>query len=229
MNGLDLGMIAMIALAGSAGHCVGMCGGFIVAYSSAKIDPASSKISQFIRHLNYNAGRVSAYALMGAIFGFFGMLFTASMGFHGALLIIAGAFMVLTAMAMFGFSRILLSIEYSMNKMPTFKRAFSSLIRSQKLSSFFALGALNGFFPCGFVYFFAAKAAATASPLGGMIVMLVFGFATIPLLAILGQSVSFLSSLTFRQVMNRVAASAILLYGMVTIYYGLAYFFDFPI
>ena len=98
MNGLDLGMIAMIALAGSAGHCVGMCGGFVVAYSSAKIDPSSSKISQFIRHLNYNAGRVSAYTLMGALFGSLGMLFTASMEFHGTLLIVAGAFMVLLFM-----------------------------------------------------------------------------------------------------------------------------------
>jgi hypothetical protein len=229
MNSIDFGTIAMIAIAGSAGHCIGMCGGFVIAYSSAKIDPNLSKFSQLIRHLNYNFGRVSAYTIMGLFFGSIGMLFTTTMEFHGALFILAGILMSLTGLAMFGFSKLLLSIEYSMSKLPAFKKAFSSLIKSQSIRSFFALGMLNGVFPCGFVYFFAAKAAASASPLDGALVMLVFGLATIPALAMLGQSVSFLRSLMFRQIMNRIAASAILLYGIVTIYYGLAFFFELPI
>jgi len=228
MNNIDLGMIATIALAGSMGHCIGMCGGFVVAYSSAKINPSLSKLSQFIRHLNYNLGRVSAYGFMGLLFGSIGMLFTVNMGFHGILLIIAGLLMILTATAMFGFSKLLLSIEYSMNKLPAFKKLFSNLIKSQNIGSFFALGVLNGFFPCGFVYFFAAKATTTASPVNGMLVMIIFGIATIPALALLGQSVSFLRSLAFRQIINRIAASAIFTYGVVTIYYGLAYFFELP-
>lgn len=229
MNSVDLGMIAMIALAGSAGHCIGMCGGFVIAYSSAKINPTLSKVSQFIRHLNYSLGRVSAYGSMGFLFGFIGMMFTVNMEFHGFLLILAGILMILTSLAMFGFSKILLSIEYSLNKIPGFKKAFSSLMKSQSIGSFFALGFLNGLFPCGFVYFFAAKAASTASPISGALVMVVFGLATIPVLTFLGQSVSFLRSLAFRQVMNRVASTAILLYGVVTVYYGLAYFFELPL
>lgn len=229
MNSIDFGMIALIAFTGSMGHCIGMCGGFVVAYSSAKITPSMSKLEQLIRHLYYNLGRVSAYTVMGAIFGTIGMAFTVSMEFHGVLFLIAGVLMVFTALAMSGISKLLLSVEYSMSKLPAFKQLFSRLIKSQKLTSFFALGVLNGLFPCGFVYFFAAKASATASPLYGALVMLVFGLATIPALAFLGQSVSFLRSLAFRQTMNRVAALAILLYGIWTIYGGLAYFFELPI
>lgn len=229
MSNIDFGMIAIIAFTGSMGHCIGMCGGFVVAYTSAKITPSMSKTSQLIRHLYYNLGRVSSYAVMGAIFGAFGMVFSVSMEFHGALFLLAGVLMVFTALAMSGVSKLLLSIEYSMGKMPMFKRLFSRLIKSEKVVSFFALGALNGLFPCGFVYFFAAKAAATATPFYGMLVMIIFGLSTIPVLTFLGQSVGLLRSLAFRQTMNRIAAFSILLYGLWTIYSGLAYFFELPI
>ena len=38
MGTIDLITIATIAFLGSFGHCIGMCGGIVIAYSSAKID-----------------------------------------------------------------------------------------------------------------------------------------------------------------------------------------------
>ncbi|MEF3191187.1 MAG: sulfite exporter TauE/SafE family protein [Campylobacterales bacterium] len=229
MQIIDLTTLITIAFLGSLGHCIGMCGGFVVAYSAAKIDPILSKSEQIVRHLIYNAGRVSAYAMLGVIFGAVGSIFLVTPEFHGALLLTAGILMILTALALVGASKLLLSVEHSLTSLPLFKRLFSLLIKSRSIPSFFGLGILNGFFPCGFVYFFAAKAAATASPLEGALVMTIFGLATVPTLAILGLSVSFLRGLAFRQAMNRLAAGAIFLYGLYTIYGGLAYFFDLPL
>lgn len=229
MHGIEWWLIISIAFAGSFGHCIGMCGGFIVAYSSTKIDASMSRGAQLLRHGAYNTGRVSSYVMLGMVFGTIGSLFALSMEMHGALFIFAGSIMIITALGMFGLSKLIHLLERGFSSNPIFKTLFSRLIKSKSIGSFFALGVMNGFFPCGFVFFFAAKAAASASIIEGGMIMGVFGLATIPTLLALGQSVSFFKEIAFRQTMNRIAALAILIYGLYSVYYGLAYFFDLPI
>jgi uncharacterized protein len=229
MHGIEWWLIISIAFAGSFGHCIGMCGGFIVAYSSTKIDASMSKSAQLIRHSAYNIGRVSSYVILGMIFGGIGSLFALSMEMHGALFIFAGIIMIITALGMFGLSKLIHLLERGFSSNPLFKTLFSRMIKSKSIGSFLALGVMNGFFPCGFVFFFAAKAAASASIINGGLIMAAFGLATIPTLLALGQSVSFFKEIAFRQTMNRIAALAILIYGLYSVYYGLAYFFDLPI
>lgn len=72
MDSINVITIISVAFLGSVGHCIGMCGGFVVAYSSAKIDSNSSKYYQFLSHLAYNIGRVTAYTFLGTIFGYIG-------------------------------------------------------------------------------------------------------------------------------------------------------------
>lgn len=228
MGSIDWFVIISIAFAGSFGHCIGMCGGFIVAYSSTKIDASMSRGAQLIRHSAYNLGRVSSYAILGMIFGGLGSLFMISMEMHGALFIFAGVLMIITALSMLGLSKLLHALEHSFSNFKIFKLLFSRLIKSKSIKSFFALGMMNGFFPCGFVFFFAAKAASSASILHGGAIMAIFGLATIPTLLALGQSVNFMREIAFRQSMNRLAAIAIAIYGLYSIYYGLAYFIDLP-
>lgn len=229
MHNIEWWLIISIAFAGSFGHCVGMCGGFIVAYSSTKIDASMSRAAQLIRHGAYNLGRVSSYIVLGMIFGGIGALFSVSMELHGALFILVGIIMIITALGMFGLSKLIHLLERGFSSNPLFKTLFSRLIKSKNIGSFFALGVMNGFFPCGFVFFFAAKAAASASVIDGGMIMGLFGLATVPTLLALGQSVSFFKEIAFRQTMNRIAALAILIYGLYSVYYGLAYFFDLPI
>lgn len=228
MNSVEWWAIITIAFAGSFGHCIGMCGGFIVAYSSTKIDASMSRGAQLLRHGAYNLGRISSYVVLGMIFGGLGSLFLITPAFHGTLFILAGALMIVTALGMFGLSSLLHVLERSFSNFSLFKTLFSRLIKSKSIGSFFALGIMNGFFPCGFVFFFAAKAAASASILTGGMVMGAFGLATVPALLALGQSVSFFKEIAFRQTMNRIAALAILIYGLYSVYYGLAYFVDLP-
>ncbi len=229
MHGIEWWLIITIAFAGSFGHCIGMCGGFIVAYSSTKIDASMSHGAQLIRHGAYNIGRVSSYVVLGMFFGALGALMSLSMELHGILFIFAGIIMIITALGMFGLSRLIHLLERGFSNNPVFKAFFSRLIKSKSIGSFFALGVMNGFFPCGFVFFFAAKAAASASVIDGGLIMAAFGLATVPTLLALGQSVSFFKEIAFRQTMNRIAALAILIYGLYSVYYGLAYFFDLPI
>jgi sulfite exporter TauE/SafE len=184
---------------------------------------------QLIRHGAYNIGRVSSYVIIGMVFGFIGSVVAMSMSMHGILFIFAGVIMIITGLGMLGISKIIHMLEGSVMKMPWFKSLFARLIKSKSIGSFFALGVMNGFFPCGFVFFFAAKAAASASIINGGLIMMVFGLATVPTLLSIGQSVGLLKKLEFRAMMNKIAAIAILVYGIYSIYYGLAYFYDLPL
>jgi hypothetical protein len=229
MISIEWWAIITIAFAGSFGHCIGMCGGFIFAYSSTKLDSSMSRTSQFVRHGAYNLGRVSSYTLLGIIFGTLGSLFLITPVFHGVLFLVVGGLMIITALGMLGVSSIIHGLERSFSTLPLFKLLFSRLIKSKSIRSFFALGMMNGFFPCGFVFFFAAKAAASASPLTGGAIMAIFGLATVPTLLALGQSINFMREITFRSTMNRIAALAILIYGLYSIYHGLAFFINIPL
>jgi len=188
-----------------------------------------SRSAQLVRHGAYNIGRVSSYVLLGMLFGGLGSLFTITMEMHGGLFILAGILMIITALSMLGLSKLLHALEHSFSNFKLFKILFSQLIKSKSIRSFAALGMMNGFFPCGFVFFFAAKAASSASIVDGGLIMAAFGLATVPTLLALGQSVNFMREIAFRQTMNRIAALAIFVYGVYSIYYGLAYFIDLPL
>jgi len=70
METVNILTIISIAFLGSFGHCIGMCGGIVVAYSTIKINPQSSKVTQGVAHLLYSLGRVLTYSTLGAMFGF---------------------------------------------------------------------------------------------------------------------------------------------------------------
>ena len=102
METIDFITIITIAFLGSFGHCVGMCGGIVIAYSSTKIDNTWSKINQAFSHIVYSAGRVLTYALLGAMFGYLGGVATFDNTSNGVLLLIAGSFMILAGFSLIG-------------------------------------------------------------------------------------------------------------------------------
>jgi sulfite exporter TauE/SafE len=220
MNGIDLGTIFLVAFLGSIGHCIGMCGGFIMAYSAAKIDREWNKTHQSIAHFLYNIGRVVAYMIIGAVFGLLGKVFSFSMASKGVLFLFIGILMVLMGLSLIGKLKFITYIESSGANSGLFRTLFRKLITSRSLPSFFFLGMLNGFIPCGFVYFFAAFAAATASPFWGAVVMLVFGMATVPVLFTLGFFSGLMQKMRFRELAVKIAGALVILYGLYTGYKG---------
>ena len=223
MESVNLFTIITIAFLGSFGHCIGMCGGIVLAYSSIKIEPQSSKVSQAVAHLLYSLGRVTTYMILGAMFGALGGVALFSNNANGALLIFAGVVMILAGLSLMGKIKFLTIIEHSFSSSDFYKNSFKSVLNSKSNSSFFILGMLNGLLPCGFVYFFAITAASTADPLWGAIVMGVFGISTIPAMFGLGFLTTLASATSFRNMMMSLSSIAVILYGTYTIYNGYDY------
>lgn len=223
MDTINILAIMSIAFLGSFGHCIGMCGGIVLAYSSIKIEPASSKVSKSVSHLLYSFGRVFTYAILGAVFGSIGGVVTFSNTANGALLIFAGIVMVLAGLSLMGKIKFLTVIEHTFSSSQLYKNAFRNILNSKSNYSFFLLGMLNGLLPCGFVYFFAITAASTASPLYGALVMFIFGVSTIPAMFGLGFLSSMASATSFRNMMMSLSSVAVILYGGFTIYNGYDY------
>lgn len=220
MEAIDIFSIITIAFLGSFGHCIGMCGGIVIAYSSTKIDDRWSKTKQSLSHITYALGRVFTYTLLGAIFGFIGGVATFNNIANGTLTIIAGVVMILAGLSLIGKIKFLTLLEHSFSKNSWYQKSFRALLHDKSIFSFFVLGMLNGLLPCGLVYFFAVTAASTGSAFYGAMVMLIFGLSTIPALFSLGFFVGLFKQLTFRDTMIKLASIAVIFYGVYTLYRG---------
>ncbi len=220
MGNIDLIIILTTAFLGSVGHCIGMCGGIVVAYTSNKIDQKSSYVYQTSAHLAYNFGRVTTYAILGAIFGAIGQVIAFTPTTKGILFLMTGILMVLAGLSLVGNIKFLNSAEWSVSKYTWFQNTFKKLISSKSYTSFYLLGMLNGLIPCGLVYAFAIFAASTANPLAGALVMATFGLATIPALFFLGFITKFLQQGSLRGTMMKLASLLVIAYGLFTLYKG---------
>jgi sulfite exporter TauE/SafE len=215
--------IISIAFLGSFGHCIGMCGGIVLAYSNIKIDASNTKSFKIISHLLYSFGRVFTYTVLGAIFGAIGGVVTFSNNANGILLVVAGFVMIFAGLSLMGKIKFLTVIEHSFSSSKNYQNLFKSILSSKSTFSFFVLGMLNGLLPCGFVYFFAITAASTASVMYGALVMFIFGLSTIPAMFGLGILTSITSATSFRNMMMSLSSIAIILYGAYTIHNGYTY------
>jgi len=223
MGNIDLIIILTTAFLGSVGHCIGMCGGIVVAYSSTKIDHKSSYLQQTASHLSYNFGRVTTYAILGGMFGYLGQVLAFTPTTKGILFIFTGLLMILAGLSLIGNLKFLNSAEWSVSKYAWYQNSFRKLMSSKSYGSFYLLGMLNGIIPCGLVYSFAIFAASTASPLSGALVMATFGLATIPALFFLGFITRFLQKGNLRGTMMKLAALLVIVYGVITLYKGYSY------
>jgi len=216
MESTDLWTIFIVALLGSIGHCIGMCGGFVLAYSTSKIEQGTSKYLQTFAHFLYSFGRIISYMFIGALFGYLGSAIGFSMTSKGILFIIVGLSMVLIGLSLSGKLKFLTVVEHSLAQSRIFKKLFKQVIQSKSLPSFFFMGVLNGLIPCGLVYFFATASIASGSAFMGAIVMLVFGLATVPALFLLGMLSGFVSQMSWRKYALSTAAVIIAIYGVYT-------------
>lgn len=220
MESISILTIITIAFLGSFGHCIGMCGGIVVAYSSTKVNSTWNKRKQASSHILYSLGRITTYVILGAFFGLIGSVVTFNNTAGGILLIITGILMVLVGLSLSGKLKFLTSIEHSVSKSELYQKSFRKLLSSNSLFSFYFLGMLNGLLPCGFVYVFAITAASTANPMWGAFVMLIFGLSTIPAMFSLGFFVGIFKQLALRNLFITLASILVILFGLYTIYNG---------
>jgi len=220
MDNISILSIIAVAFLGGFGHCLGMCGGIVIAYSSTKIDPKWHKLYQGAAHLTYSLGRITTYMIIGAVFGAIGGVVSFSATAIAVLTILAGVFMILAGLSIAGKLQFLTLLEHSFSRSKWYQKTFREILQTQSLYSFYLLGMLNGLLPCGLVYFFAVTAASTGSALWGAIVMLIFGLSTVPALMGLGFFTSIFTHTQLRKTMMNLAAIVVVLFGLYTIYRG---------
>lgn len=226
METISIITIISIAFLGSFGHCVGMCGGIVIAYSSTKIKSDWTKQVQALAHLLYSFGRISTYMILGALFGLVGGVVTFDNLTSGIFLLITGFMMVLVGLSLLGKIKFLTILEHSCSKSPLYQNTFKALLGSQSLFSFYLLGMLNGLLPCGFVYVFAITAASTGSAFWGAFVMLIFGLSTVPALFSLGFFVGVFKQSNLRDLFIKLASILVIGFGIYIAYLGYEYIID---
>ena len=218
METISIITIISIAFLGSFGHCVGMCGGIVIAYSSTKIKNEWTKQVQAFAHLLYSFGRITTYVILGALFGLVGGVVTFDNLTSGIFLLITGSMMVLVGLSLLGKIKFLTMLEHSCSKSPLYQNSFKALLGSQSLFSFYLLGMLNGLLPCGFVYVFAITAASTGSAFWGAFVMLIFGLSTLPALFSLGFFVGLFKQSNLRDLFIKLASILVITFGIYIAY-----------
>ncbi|KPJ78025.1 MAG: hypothetical protein AMJ54_05520 [Deltaproteobacteria bacterium SG8_13] len=201
------------------GHCIGMCGPIVVSLSLSRKDK-----SLWIPHLLYNAGRVTTYAVLGAIMGATGSFtaITANIaGIQKIVLIFAGILIVIMGLAMSDWLPLgrLFGDGYRFGRL--ISGGFQRLTRIESTIAYLPLGLLLGLLPCGPVYtaLLAATRAGmetgspTAGALIGMTLMGAFGIGTIPALLAVSRLAG-IGWLKSRQLIYRIGAVLMIIVGL---------------
>lgn len=210
MTALDPGVLITAFLAGllGSGHCFGMCGG--IAGSLGAISGIGRNASLARPALQFNAGRLLSYAILGAIAG--GIVGVAgemmALKSLGRWFRIATALMVALIGARFVFDwRGLDLIERGGAGL--WKRIVPFASRISQRHDWVGrvgLGLCWGLLPCGLVYTVLMTAASTGNSAAGALTMAAFGLGTLP--SMLGLALaapalaSFLSDRTVRRVVG---------------------------
>lgn len=215
MENLSLIAVLSFGLLASFGHCIGMCGGIVVAYSALKLDGSYSKTKSFFAHLFYSLGRTTSYVLLGVFVSVFGAVISISPAIKSILMALLAFVMFTMALSLLGKIKLFYSASSgTIGQNASYKKAFARLLESKKLASFYGIGVLNGFIPCAPVYVALAMAFSTGTITGGIVTMLVYGLATTPSLLLLGITVGFMRSFSYRDLFNKLAAITVILYGI---------------
>ncbi|MBF0447050.1 MAG: sulfite exporter TauE/SafE family protein [Magnetococcales bacterium] len=210
---IDLWLTFVTALLAS-GHCIGMCGGMVAAYS-LKL----SRKTLFFPHLLYGVGRLFTYGMLGAVSGWIGSLsFTLDRPdyLQGAPYLLAGVVMVWMGLDTLG----LLRFVGRQKEAGLFERLSQRVIQRIERGKTLVLGMITGLLPCTLHWAFQAKAMALGSVSGGVATLLAFGLGTLPALWGFGLVSTWLSHRARHRLLQG-AALVIVIMGLMTIKRGL--------
>lgn len=178
-----------------SGHCIGMCGGIVTAFSLA-IQKNQARTTTF--QILYNCGRLTTYSFIGALAGWLGSLLAYANAFNGMLrfaLIASDLFIIIAGLGTAGLFR---SINILKLDFPGPARILSQLSRPlitlPPALTALPLGLIMGFLPCGFAYAMVISAAQTTSPTTGALTMFFFGLGTMPALFLVGGAAQWLKA-----------------------------------
>ncbi len=181
--GAGAGVLLGLFVAGAAGsalHCVPMCGGFVLGQVADRMTrlPAGALCEwRRVRTgalVPYHLGRLTTYAGLGAVAGAAGGAMTRLPWLGGMLLGVAALLFAAHALRLPGLARA--------------PAGWSRLVTraARRGGDGYLLGVALGFLPCGFLYAALATAAAGGGAAFGAVAMLAFGLGTAPALIAVG-------------------------------------------
>lgn len=214
MEHIELITLASIAFFASIGHCIGMCGGIVLAYSASlpahnpftpqnsnTLTPMlktqkgnthsifyhiiSSLVHQLPFHLLYHCGKITTYCVLGFLVGTLGHIAMPNENIKFSILLVIGILLVIYGLAIGQF----VNLHIRSLKFPFYAHIITfmrSLLTQGTKWRLYILGLCNGLLPCGIVYYFLLTATIAGNGVNGAIVMGIFGLMTIPSLLLLG-------------------------------------------
>ncbi len=206
----------------SAFHCLGMCGGIIGALSMSLPPQIQHNRWQLFPYvLTYNLGRLTSYALAGALMAGLGSgLFDNLSPRFGHLILqwIAALFMI-------GFGLYLAGWFPRFARLETLGRPLWRAIEPQAkrllpvktpLHALF-FGLLWGWLPCGLVYTALIFSSTAGSATDGALFMTIFGIGTFPATLTAGMLTAWLARLTRQPAVRRLAGISIIVLAVATL------------
>lgn len=201
----------ILGLAGSL-HCVGMCGPI------ALMIPTGNGQQKWLSLFLYHLGKLITYLIIGTFFG----LIVGTLNSYTTQIIftfISGGLLLAFAMIPSFLNYVEKKGYSTFNGLIGYKNKLAKSLNKNKIEFSFYIGFLNGFLPCAMVYSAAIMALAQKSLVNSLLVMLVFGLGTIPLLSLFYFFSSRLKS-KFSAYANSFRTYSFLLVGIFLIFRG---------
>ena len=159
-------------------HCIGMCGPIAMMLPVDRTNPSRKALQILVYHL----GRLTAYGLLGLVFGLLGRGFYLA-GMQQHLSITVGVLMIVVVvvpekvLARYNFSKPVYKI------IAAIKSHLGQQFKRKSVDALFTIGLLNGFLPCGMVYAALFGALAMPNLMSSMSYMFLYGLGTVPLMS----------------------------------------------
>ena len=217
----------MTGLLGGFGHCLGMCGPVVAAYSIGLGERRT------LAHLLYSLGRLTTYSIIGGLIGLTGSFLGVARSIEklqGVTIALVGCAMILMGLGIIGWKRFSAGTgQASGNCLGSFVlRSMKLISEARGIGMYFPMGLVLGFIPCGLLYtalIAAAGAGAAAGSqikglLSGMAMLFLFGLGTVPALFLLGQMASAMNT-RVRGRLYKASGVLMIVSGIIFIYRSL--------
>lgn len=206
-----------LGLAGSL-HCVGMCGPIALAVPVGN----GSTFHQYGNYALYHFGRISAYAMLGFLFGVLGYGLNLA-GIQQGLSLGVGLLMV----AFIWMPKLFSGKGGGLVRLQSrVTGLMAKRLKSNRAAALLGLGFFNGLLPCGFVYLALAGALISYEPLQGALFMILFGIGTTPALlavAFSGQRFGSMFKAKFKRIAPILATAIAVLFILRGLGLGIPY------
>jgi uncharacterized protein len=197
-------------------HCIGMCSPIALALPLQ----AQSRWAILQSRILYNTGRIVTYSLLGILVGLLGKSLALSssqqwLSILIGLLILLFIFLPPQLTSSWGILKPIQSFTVFL------KQQFARLFKQKTALSYFLIGFVNGFLPCGLVYLALAGALATGEVLEGVLYMSFFGLGTFPMMFAVSMAGNFIKPSVRRFIYKKLLPSFTLVLALLFILRGL--------